>query len=113
MITWDRYEVIAIIQKHIDAAVKDLKSQLSRQRNGDWVDRFGACVCCDGEIPHGHAGTCHIYKQEQEIRSLKSQNKAYAQQLSDLTASRIVQSLEQEVAELEAKNEALAKKPLT
>lgn len=35
-------------------------------RDGSWMDEWGACRVCDGEIPHGHAKNCDIYKMEQE-----------------------------------------------
>lgn len=41
------------------------------QRNGDWIDKFGACKICGGEIPYGHTGNCDVYKLEDEIQQLK------------------------------------------
>src|SRR5712664_3836054 len=46
----------------------------SDERNGRRFDKWGACVCCDGEIPHGHFDNCDIYKMELELRASKSQN---------------------------------------
>lgn len=42
------------------------------ERNGSFLDKWGACKVCDGEIPHGHAAHCDIYKLEQEIASLRT-----------------------------------------
>ena len=37
----------------------------SADRDGRWVDKWGACKVCDGEIPHGHTENCDLYKLEQ------------------------------------------------
>lgn len=36
-----------------------------------WFDEDGACKLCQGEIPHGHALDCFIYKQETRIQELE------------------------------------------
>jgi len=41
------------------------------ERDGNWMDKWGACKVCDGEIPDGHMENCDIYKLEKEIRNLK------------------------------------------
>jgi len=33
-----------------------------------WLDEWGACKVCGGEIPHGHALECDLFKMEQQIR---------------------------------------------
>jgi hypothetical protein len=38
------------------------------ERNGNWIDRWGACKVCGGEIPHGHTENCDIYKLECSVR---------------------------------------------
>lgn len=43
----------------------------SADRDGNWLDEWGACKVCDGEIPHGHTNNCDIYKLECEIRRLR------------------------------------------
>lgn len=43
----------------------------SAKRNGNWIDEWGACKVCDGEIPHGHTDNCDIYKLECEITRLR------------------------------------------
>lgn len=53
------------------ARVESLKE--SSKRDGNWIDKWGACKVCDGEIPHGHTENCDIYKLEKEIRELKEQ----------------------------------------
>ena len=42
-------------------------------RDGNWIDKDGACKLCDGEIPHGHTAECHLWKLEAEIAELKRQ----------------------------------------
>ena len=37
----------------------------SADRDGSWMDNWGACKVCDGEIPHGHTENCDLYKLEQ------------------------------------------------
>lgn len=39
---------------------------MSDTRNGKWIDEWGACRVCDGEIPHGHTPNCDYWKLEQE-----------------------------------------------
>lgn len=39
---------------------------MSTERDGNWMDKFGACKVCDGEIPHGHSNNCDLFKIEQE-----------------------------------------------
>jgi hypothetical protein len=40
----------------------------SADRDGNWLDKWGACKVCDGEIPHGHTNNCDIYKLECTVR---------------------------------------------
>lgn len=37
----------------------------SADRDGNWLDKWGACKVCGGEIPHGHTEYCDLYKLEQ------------------------------------------------
>lgn len=37
-------------------------------RDGSWMDQWGACKICGGEIHHGHTNNCDIYKMECRIR---------------------------------------------
>lgn len=41
-------------------------------RDGKWIDKFGCCKLCDGEIPHGHTNSCDLYAIEQERDQLKA-----------------------------------------
>jgi hypothetical protein len=36
----------------------------SADRDGNWMDKWGACKVCDGEIPYGHTENCDLYKLE-------------------------------------------------
>lgn len=47
-----------------------LKVELVRFRDGNWIDKYGTCKVCDGEIPYGHTNNCDIYKMETEIASI-------------------------------------------
>lgn len=54
---------------------------MSDQYNGDWFGKFGECKLCGGDIPHGHSDNCHIWKTDEEARSLRTQ-------ITQLTAER-------------------------
>lgn len=41
----------------------------------DFMDKWGSCKICEGEIPYGHQGKCYIYAQEKEIKFLKKELK--------------------------------------
>jgi len=49
--------------------IESQQAKLKLARDGKWIDRFGACVCCDGEIPHGHSEDCDFYKLQQKVES--------------------------------------------
>lgn len=44
------------------------QSQYRFDRDGNWIDKYGACKVCDGEIPYGHTENCDIYKMERIIK---------------------------------------------
>jgi hypothetical protein len=46
-------------------------------RDGKWLDEFGACKVCDGEIPDGHTNNCDIWKLEQQLGHLMQSNHGY------------------------------------
>jgi len=65
------------------ADLKEVKAELenfkrSNKRDGEWLDDWGACKVCDGEIPHGHHDECHIYKLEQQARGHREDAKRLA-----------------------------------
>ena len=41
------------------------------KRDGNWLDDWGCCRVCDGEIPYGHTEDCDIFKMEKDIRNHK------------------------------------------
>lgn len=45
------------------------------KRDGNWMDEWGSCKVCGGEIPYGHANSCDIYKLEMEVSALKEGGK--------------------------------------
>ncbi len=56
-----------------------LQAQRERERivkesipDGSWMDSWGACRVCGGEIPHGHTKNCDLYKKEQELIQLRN-----------------------------------------
>jgi hypothetical protein len=42
-------------------------------RNGDFMDEYGCCKVCNGEIPYGHFNHCDIYKLETRIHEFESE----------------------------------------
>lgn len=36
------------------------------------MDEYGSCKVCGGEIPHGHANSCDIFKMERKINDLST-----------------------------------------
>lgn len=40
-------------------------------RDGKWIDKFGCCKVCDGELPIWHTPNCDIYKMEQQLTVLQ------------------------------------------
>jgi chromosome segregation ATPase len=53
-------------------------------RDGNWMDKWGACKVCDGEIPDGHLDHCDIYKMELKIRTLETELNAAKQEVERL-----------------------------
>lgn len=69
---------VDILLKVVDEQKEQLTSEISKlkellKRDGNWLDKWGVCKVCGGEIPHGHTDECHIFKQESEISRLKSE----------------------------------------
>lgn len=56
----------------LEKETKTLREQVEelQNRDGNWMDKFGACKVCDGEIPHGHTENCDLYKKEQHFNQL-------------------------------------------
>lgn len=59
------------ILSELQPVVDGLRHQSDSLRDGNWMDKMGACKVCNGEIPHGHANGCDIYKLEQEVSKEK------------------------------------------
>jgi hypothetical protein len=49
----------------VEAEHRQLREKLTR--DGNWLDKFGCCKICDGEIPYGHTANCDIWKLEQQL----------------------------------------------
>jgi hypothetical protein len=52
------------------AALAELRDEMEKndtKRDGNWLDSFGCCKVCDGQIPYGHAENCDIWKIEQKL----------------------------------------------
>lgn len=44
---------------------------MSDVRDGSWIDKWGSCRVCGGEIPHGHSHNCDYWMLEQELQAVK------------------------------------------
>jgi hypothetical protein len=58
--------------KEACAEVDRLRAALrdAQIRDGNWLDAWGSCRVCGGEIPYGHTNNCDLYKMEQKERTL-------------------------------------------
>jgi hypothetical protein len=59
------------VQKELVQYKTRLKEEMVR--DGDWIDKWGSCRTCGGEIPYGHTDTCYLYKLECELAEAKEQ----------------------------------------
>ncbi len=50
---------------------------MSEQRDGSWIDKWGACKLCGGEIPYGHAENCDLWKVEKERDAAQAELEDY------------------------------------
>jgi hypothetical protein len=53
----------AIIRENEELKAANIESA---KLDGSWMDKFGACRVCGGEIPCGHRSDCDLYKMESE-----------------------------------------------
>lgn len=69
----DEVRAIMLQRKHLIEENERLTELLASVpiRDGKWMDKWGACKVCDGEIPNGHTNDCDIWKLEQQVRTLK------------------------------------------
>lgn len=70
-------------QHAFDCRLHKLAISTPTDRDGRWMDKWGACKVCDGEIPHGHSDNCDLYKLEREVSALKSAIAAHHGQKAD------------------------------
>lgn len=54
-------------------------------RPGDWMDEWGACKVCGGEIPAGHTPNCDYWKLEQKLHTARQSLEWYAEKAVALT----------------------------
>lgn len=54
-------------------------------RPGNWMDQWGACKVCGGEIPHGHTTDCDIYKLELQVRELRVWRDEFVEMLREVS----------------------------
>lgn len=74
---------------HVQAALDRANEQAvakACKRDGNWLDKWGACKVCGGEIPHGHTVNCDIYKLECEVRRAKEACKPLVEALEHIAS---------------------------
>lgn len=69
----DKIETLELELAEMQAAIAELIV-----RDGNWLDKWGSCRVCGGEIPYGHTNNCDIYKQEKETIVLRAEREALA-----------------------------------
>ena len=73
----------------------------------DWMDDWGCCKICQGEIPHGHQENCVIYANEKQVKELES---ALNSQITDCAILEVDKEIMQtEIDKLDAKVKELEK----
>lgn len=60
------------LRKQVELHRDKAGEELEMERDGKWIDKWGACKLCSGEIPYGHTESCDLYKNEKEINLLKT-----------------------------------------
>lgn len=70
----------ADLRRQVDELIKESRES----RDGNWIDKFGACKVCDGEIPDGHMDNCDIYKLEIQITKLRAENAELKRNVAEL-----------------------------
>lgn len=70
----------------LTARVKELEEiqKNSAKRDGNWIDQWGACKVCDGELPAGHTNDCDVFKLEDKVRSLQARLESAEKELAVL-----------------------------
>lgn len=71
---------------------------MSDRRDGNWIDDWGACRVCDGEIPHGHSHNCDYWLLEQERDRLRKAAKQMLSTCDEWDRRAIQQGLEGQAA---------------
>lgn len=71
--------------RHMVKVSKGLENELAAREtayladrpNGEWLDMWGSCRVCGGEIPHGHMPKCDIYRYERMERAADRMTEAF------------------------------------
>lgn len=67
----DPNEFLLALDKESASDLVRVLGGIVEKRDGNWMDSWGACVCCDGEIPTGHRSNCDIHKLQMSIVNLE------------------------------------------
>lgn len=63
-----------------EASVRtDEANGLADRPDGSWIDKWGVCRVCGGEIPYGHTDKCDIYRYERIEQAAEKMEKALSQ----------------------------------
>lgn len=66
-------ELVALIEEALLGEYR--RTVNSDPLNGEWLDKWGGCRVCGGEIPHGHTNNCDIFKYEKMERAADAMEK--------------------------------------
>jgi len=109
MLKSDDYQKLTDKSRQLTDTIANLieshQAKLKLSRNGNWIDKFGACVCCDGEIPHGHSEDCDFYKLQQKVESQQKKIIEWKRKFS--AAHKLFRVQEKEIEELRKDKERL------
>lgn len=76
-------ECVRIIQSLPPVAVE------RKPLDGSWMDEWGSCRVCGGEIPHGHSNNCDIYKMQRRIQEQENRPPVVDERVEKLKAALI------------------------
>lgn len=68
-----QFKTLLAANDKLENLVKELNTH-----DGNWMDKWGACRVCGGEIPYGHTDNCDHYTLEKENAGLRKLNENLA-----------------------------------
>lgn len=66
----DDFEMLADFARVLEGElISRQTAYLADRPNGEWIDKWGSCRVCGGEIPHGHMPKCDVFRYERVERA--------------------------------------------